>query len=220
MNLKPLALLCASACLIAPSVSRADRVEPVRWEVNEHWYEVVYPAANWDEARQAAAISHWMGMQGYLVTITSEAENAFVHQILGGVSWAWLGGYQDPIDDDDPAAGWKWVSGEPWEFVRWNPGEPNGAHGEEGVLQYVGGGAGWGDSRAEWQNPFVIEYGIPRIGACCYPDGACVVDYEEHCLAQNGQFKGEQTVCDPNPCGNGVPILKFTWGRIRAMFRP
>lgn len=218
MKTSPLVLPLLAICLVAPSLSRADRVEPVQWEGNGHWYEVVYPAANWADAKEYAEGSNWMGMPGYLATITSEAENDYVHGLLNGVSWAWLGGYQDPGNDGGPEDGWTWVTGEPWSFTHWNPGEPNDPQGAEGALQFVGTSLGWGDTRSEWQNPSVIEYGAPAFGACCYPGDACVVDFEQRCLAQNGVFKGDQTTCDPNPCGNGVPILKYTWGRIRALF--
>ncbi len=34
-------------------------------------------------------------------------------------------------------------------------------------------------------------------GACCYPDGTCEVVAEADCA---GQYLGDDTVCDPNPC--------------------
>lgn len=40
----------------------------------------------------------------------------------------------------------------------------------------------------------------PRPGACCFPDGSCVVLFEDECTAGGGSFQGEGTTCDPDPC--------------------
>jgi hypothetical protein len=37
----------------------------------------------------------------------------------------------------------------------------------------------------------------PPVGACCAPDGTCVVSSAEECI---GTYQGNDTVCDPNPC--------------------
>ncbi len=37
-------------------------------------------------------------------------------------------------------------------------------------------------------------------GACCLPASGCVVVSGAECMAQGGQFLGEGTGCDPNPC--------------------
>ncbi len=59
---------------------------PVQWAVkdggNGHWYEFVLDwKATWNDARTAAATSVYGGMTGYLVTITSVAENTFVRRV-------------------------------------------------------------------------------------------------------------------------------------------
>ncbi|MFN8548299.1 MAG: hypothetical protein U0527_10145 [Candidatus Eisenbacteria bacterium] len=47
-------------------------------------------------------------------------------------------------------------------------------------------------------------------GACCFEDGTCTVSTEEECLG-NGQYYGDGTICDPNPCpqppGHGACCL-------------
>ncbi len=37
-------------------------------------------------------------------------------------------------------------------------------------------------------------------GACCLPDGSCVVTSEAACMAAGGTYQGDSTPCDPNPC--------------------
>ncbi len=39
--------------------------------------------------------------------------------------------------------------------------------------------------------------GVPLVGACCYPDGSCQLVPRSAC---QGQYLGDGTVCDPNPC--------------------
>jgi hypothetical protein len=77
--------------------------------------------------------SSYLGAQGYLATLTSQAENDWVWtnmwQSVGQSStWRpnsyWLGGFQDP-NGAEPAGGWQWVTGEPWSYTNWNGGEPN-----------------------------------------------------------------------------------------------
>lgn len=44
----------------------------------------------------------------------------------------------------------------------------------------------------------------PEVGACCYPDGSCVVTAETGC---GGVYQGDRTECSPNPCPSGPPSL-------------
>jgi hypothetical protein len=102
---------------------------------NGHWYGAIPMdhAPGWQEANAAAHALQYKGRRGHLVTIASAAENEFVTKhfgrMLGGRFW--LGGYKDrgAPDYDDPASGWRWVTGEPWRYTNWQPGEPNGSRG-------------------------------------------------------------------------------------------
>jgi len=112
---------------------------PIEWTVasggNGHFYEYVgdpIPAPNDWPDQQANAEARG----GYLVTITSEAENRFISTVLGvgalgGCTCVWLGGYQNLTSPSysEPGGGWEWVTGEPWAYTRWSGGEPNNAGG-------------------------------------------------------------------------------------------
>jgi hypothetical protein len=37
-------------------------------------------------------------------------------------------------------------------------------------------------------------------GACCFADGSCVVVFRDECAAAGGEFQGDGSACDPNPC--------------------
>ena len=102
----------------------------IRWEPpaggNGHWYKAV-PGTNgltWTLAEQRA----W-AEGGYLATVTSAAENAFVFGLVNTPA------FFSPINGSGPAlgalqfqgatepgGGWIWTSGESWDFAQWASG--------------------------------------------------------------------------------------------------
>ena len=102
----------------------------------------------WTSANQAAT-----NAGGYLATITSQQESDFVYglisadgaqlfvQMMGNYYGPWLGGYQLP-GASEPAGGWVWVTGEPFEYTAWAVGEPSQTAGalNEDRLHYLGHG--------------------------------------------------------------------------------
>jgi beta-lactamase regulating signal transducer with metallopeptidase domain len=114
---------------------------PVSQGGNGHSYRVVRvpEGLTWDQANEAA-----QAQGGYLATITSAGENAFVFSLMqdplywNGPRGPWLGGYQTP--GHGLREGWVWVTGEPFVYSPWSPGQPNDAGGvDETRLEY-----GWG----------------------------------------------------------------------------
>ena len=141
-------------------------------EYDGHYYDVIMVAGiTWDDARAAALGNWYSGLQGHLVTITSADEDSAVHAMIltngGGEMWA--GGYQNPITETNPQAGWTWVNGEgsfPGTtsatpvYANWSSGEPNDAYGP-GSEQHLGlnYGTGWNDEAALGNiTGYVIEY--------------------------------------------------------------
>jgi len=141
---------------------------------NNHLYEFVADnSVDWVAAQAAAAARTRDGLTGYLATITSAEENAFVTERLEGAGW--MGGSDVETEDD-----WKWVTGPEtgtsfWaggtdgstvdgEYANWAPGdEPNNA-GDEDCTQFLSGGTGlWNDLPCTETtiDGYVVEYGAP-----------------------------------------------------------
>lgn len=74
---------------------------------NGHYYELVKTeGVLWKRALALAESRRYKGMRGYLVTITSKAENDFLVRNFGGTGRAWAGG-----SDAASEGNWKWVCG-------------------------------------------------------------------------------------------------------------
>jgi len=72
---------------------------------NGHFYEFVEaPGISWSNARDAAAAKSYLGLGGYLTTVTSETENSFITTKLEGEGW--LG-----ASDAEEEGEWRWATG-------------------------------------------------------------------------------------------------------------
>jgi hypothetical protein len=156
---------------------------------NGHFYEYVptttINTSSWTAARDAAAARTYMGLQGYLATITNEIENELISNKLSADGW--LGGSDDVsvVSTAATAAGqsytaaegnFYWVTGPekgtPISFgnspstilqtyANWYNGEPNDYNGENYLKMYsVSGALGtWNDMPLNSTVGMVVEYG-------------------------------------------------------------
>ena len=81
---------------------------------NGHYYEIVQSnGIDWDDAKTAAEASTYEGLTGYLVTITSAAENSFVSGKIN--KNAWMGASDNSSYTSNTHATtegtWEWVTG-------------------------------------------------------------------------------------------------------------
>lgn len=136
-------IVSVCVCVLGPAVARADWIQ---WSSsqggNDHFYNaIVVPGGlPWEDARLNAE-----SVGGYLATLTSEAENAFVFSLVdapefwfpsGGHNHGpWLGGLQPP-GSPEPAGGWEWVTGEPWSYTHWHPTQPDNNGNQDRVIFY------------------------------------------------------------------------------------
>ena len=89
---------------------------------NGHYYELITTpqSITWTFARDAAISSG-----GFLATVTSGAENAFIESFIAGSQYSpWIGGFQ-ATGSAEPSSGWSWVTGESFTYTNWDTNEPN-----------------------------------------------------------------------------------------------
>lgn len=144
----PISLIGAAALLATPACAQTF----TQWSGNGHFYGIVLPGVpiNWGAARLDA-----LARGGYVATLTSEAENAFVANLAdspiywreGGSFGPWIGLYHE--DGVEPhATGWKWVTGETTTYTNWSSDapEPNNVGGHENYAHLYSLGDGRHDT--------------------------------------------------------------------------
>ncbi len=55
--------------------------------LNNHFYKVYHTVTTWSNAKAYASTQSYFGMEGYLATITSQAENSFIFALMNTDSW-------------------------------------------------------------------------------------------------------------------------------------
>jgi PKD repeat protein len=109
------------------------------------YYELVeVPYVAWPAANVAANAAILEGCEyPHLVSITSQDEQDALYEFFDGdLQGKWYGGFQNE-GETDPAAGWNWVTGEPWDYTNWAPGEPNDGYGPGTEPHLIGWLDGW-----------------------------------------------------------------------------
>lgn len=151
------------AAVVGLIASASASAAPIQWAGNGHWYEFFSTQLTAEEAFAAAAASSFMGMPGYLVTVTSADENQFVSSNVAQGLLAWLGG----SDAGAPVNNWTWrvgpEAGQAFTFTSWGGGEPNNCCGGEDYVHTNWAGLGlWNDhgapGNAGHRNGYVVEY--------------------------------------------------------------
>jgi hypothetical protein len=155
-----LAGLTTIACLAAGSALAA----PVQWSVgsggNGHWYELIdVQFAAFGDAVAAAAAQSFGGSTGYLATVTSGAEQAFLNAAVNPLfQTAWLGGSDAAVEGN-----WEWVTGPgaplAFGYSNWASFEPNNLGGFENGLLGWWSGDNWNDIYDGYSSyAYVVEY--------------------------------------------------------------
>jgi hypothetical protein len=130
-------------------------------EANGHYYQAFEEALSANSAASACE-----GLGGYLVTITSQAEQNFVQGTFIQNSGAhWIGFFQE-ADSTDTDAGWEWVTGETVDYTNWGGGEPNDGDGTEDntqncarIVENDGYELGdWDDIECNTSLPYICEW--------------------------------------------------------------
>jgi hypothetical protein len=104
---------------IPPVIESCDMLEgAVINDENANCYRINADELTFDDAREACIASG-----GHLVTINSEAEDDFVHDLLDEAHW--LGATDGRANAMKGTAPFTWVNGDEWGYSNWEDGQPN-----------------------------------------------------------------------------------------------
>ena len=137
--------LAGLALTLAIPKARADLTVLVQWQTssggNAKYKELDLPTDvsgnyTWTQANAAASSTFLNGIQGHLVTVTSQAENDFLGESFSSYlfdngptnigigptnsSYLWIG-----LFAPTPTSNFQWVTGETVSYTNWAPNEPN-----------------------------------------------------------------------------------------------
>lgn len=135
-------------------------------EKHESRYELIVEDISWSEANEAC-----LKKGGHLITITSQEEmdTAIALAEGQGLRFVWMGGYTSIRND---SAYGHWITGEPFEFQPWYPGEPSRTD-EDGaaemylMLWQVNDEWSWNDQRNDPVGDTGLEYFKGKTGYIC-----------------------------------------------------
>jgi hypothetical protein len=179
------------------NISVAATVNPVGYYyngVNGHFYRPISTGAFYTVAKAAALATTFKGQTGYLVTITSADEDAFIFANVPQSS-IWFA-----LTDEASEARWTIDAGPengtlikinngqtngniPGQYNNWAPGEPNNSGNEDYAVTKWGGGTQWNDLPNNFSCAYVIEY-----GTWTNPDNATFTEFYTNSVAHsNGE---------------------------------
>ena len=92
-------------------------VDAVKFNYNGHRYKVIDTGLTWTDAK-----AYCESLGGYLVTITSGVEQAFIEKMLRNYSGKYFGFW---LGAEKKFGAWQWVTGENLNYTKFANGEPN-----------------------------------------------------------------------------------------------
>ena len=160
----------------------ANTTTPMYYSATGHYYEYISdPYISWTAAAAAASERTYNGMEGYMVTITSAGENAFVVNKMAESGW--IG-----ASDAEVNHRWVWATGPEegtqfWQgldadhggyvvngsYAHWWPGEPNDDAGTGHYAHIFVNSPNWEICTTYWNdmpnsNTFVMGYAVEYGG--------------------------------------------------------
>jgi len=198
-------------------ISVAATVNPVGYfynGVNGHFYRPISSGATYTNAKTLSSQQTFKGQQGYLVTITSASEDAFIFANVPQASiWFAL---TDEVEegkwriDAGPEAGTliKTSNGQTagnivGQYNNWAGGEPNNSGNEDYAVTKWGGGSQWNDLPNNFSCAYVVEF-----GTWTNPDDATFTEFYTNSVTHsNGEVLRASFNVD---FGTNVDETKFT----------
>jgi hypothetical protein len=198
-------------------LSVAATVNPVGYfynGVNGHFYRPISTGATYTNARTLSSQQTFKGQTGYLVTITSADEDAFIFANVPQAS-IWFALTDEASEarwtiDAGPEAGTliKINNGQlngniPGQYNNWAPGEPNNSGNEDYAVTKWGGGSQWNDLPNNFSCAYVVEF-----GTWSNPDDATFTEFYSNSVTHsNGEVLRAAFNVD---FGSNVDETKFT----------
>jgi hypothetical protein len=198
-------------------LSVAATVNPVGYfynGVNGHFYRPIATGATYTNARTLSSQQTFKGQQGYLVTITSASEDAFIFANVPQSS-IWFA-----LTDEVSEARWTIDAGPengtlikinngqtngniPGQYNNWAAGEPNNSGNEDYAVTKWGGGNQWNDLPNNFSCAYVVEF-----GTWTNPDDATFTEFYTNSVTHsNGEVLRASFNID---FGGNVDETKFT----------
>jgi hypothetical protein len=180
---------------------------------NGHFYRPISTGNSYTGARAAALTTTFKGQRGYLVTITSSDEDAFIfNNVPQSNIWFALSDEVTEgrwVIDAGPEMGTviKTSNGQTagniqGQYNNWAPGEPNNS-GNEDYAVTKWNGSQWNDLPNNFSNPYVIEY-----GTWTNPDDATFTEFYTNSVTHtNGETLRAQFNFD---FGSSIDETKFS----------
>ena len=198
-------------------LSVAATVNPVGYfynGVNGHFYRPISSGATYTNARTLSSQQTFKGQQGYLVTITSASEDAFIFANVPQAS-IWFALTDEVAEgqwriDAGPEAGTliKTSNGQTagniqGQYNNWAGGEPNNSGNEDYAVTKWGGGNQWNDLPNNFSCAYVVEF-----GTWTNPDDATFTEFYTNSVTHsNGEVLRALFNVD---FGTNVDETKFT----------
>ena len=201
--------------------------------VNGHFYRPISQGTTYTNARTLASQQTFKGQQGYLVTITSADEDAFIFNNVPQ-SNIWFALTDEASEarwtiDAGPEAGTliKINNGQlngniPGQYNNWAPGEPNNS-GNEDYAVTKWNGSQWNDLPNHFSNPYVVEF-----GTWTNPDDATFTEFYTNSVTHtNGDvltarfnFDFGGNVDETRFSARANTFVNNTWGLTNSTTRP
>lgn len=190
-------LLAAGAAATLLTLPATAEAQLVQWTIasggNDHWYEYVpapsiFAPVSFATAQAAAGASTHLGLQGYLATVTSAAEQTFLNGAFsylfgfGATSTTWLGASDAAVEGE-----WRWLggpeAGQLVGYTDWIPGHPVNAPGFEDydfLTLYINAAGtppvfGWASAQSSGALGYIVEYGAGSVPAVPEPSTAVLL---------------------------------------------
>ena len=195
-----------------------------------HYYEYISnPSIAWTAASAAASARTYNGMEGYLVTITSADENAFVVNKMAESGW--IGASDAAVNNT-----WIWAAGPEkgtqfWQgldaghggspvggsYTNWLAGEPNDDGGLGDYAHIFVNSPGWEYATSTWNdmpniNTFVQGYTVEYGGM----PGDAPEDFSETVTIHIGEVAAERI--EYTQTGNEYPQTGDVYNNINALW--